>query len=307
VEIRTYIEDLFKYLDTFESRYGEFDTEAFLQTYNGIYAVFQALRQQRDKAVEVDHYFLSKIKQSPMSSSDMRQLAIQILTTYFESEADIDGQSNKAYLYCRDLRPIKQDVTYFTDHLVPLLFREGSLNNNFRLNRFFLGEITRYTTKFGRKAHEDLSPEEFAGLSDPAKFLELMRRRQVLGEDIMSDRGSLEFHMRRIDAFTKLGGKSRLHKYYLTEWQYLSKPSRWARFKVWLGDVWGRFKGAFKSARYFRLVMTQRSAAYLWYGLIIVLFIFLAIYIPNKWQDYKEHRLQEFRDKATSQTGGMIR
>lgn len=80
--IKTYIQDLFRYLEDYESNYSEFKTEAFFQTYNGIFAVFQALRKQRDKAVEVDLFFLENIKQAPLSSSDLRQLTIQILITF---------------------------------------------------------------------------------------------------------------------------------------------------------------------------------------------------------------------------------
>jgi hypothetical protein len=304
VDIKSYIEELFTYLDTFESKYAEFETQAFLQTYNGIYAVFQALRQQRDKAVDVDRYFLDKIQKSPLSSSDLRQLSIQILIAFFESEADIDGQSNKAYLYCRDLRPIKRDISFFEDHLIPLLFREGSLNNNFRLNAFFLGEIARYLNKFGRPIQENLSPEAFGALSDPAKFLELMRRRKVLGDEILADRGSLEFHLKRVDTFTKLGRLTKLNESYLTEWDYLRQTSFWATLKSSLGGLWGKFKGAFKSARYFRLVMTQRSAAYLFYGVIIMVFILLALYVPSKWQDYTQDRLEEFQKKASTTQSG---
>ena len=118
MDIKSYIDELFTYLDTFENRYSEFETQAFMQTYNGIYAVFQALRQQRDKAVDVDQYFLNKIQKSPLSSSDLRQLCLQVLITFFESEADIDGQSNNSYLYCRDLRPVKRDISFFEDYLL---------------------------------------------------------------------------------------------------------------------------------------------------------------------------------------------
>jgi hypothetical protein len=304
VDINSYVDDLFSYLDTFENRYAEFKTEAFLQTYNGIYAVFQALRQQRDKAVEVDRYFLDRIQKAPLSSSDVRQLSIQILIAFFESEADIDGQSNKAYLYCRDLRPVKRDISFFEDHLIPLLFRDGSLNNNYRLNSFFLGEIARYLNKFGRGIQDNLNPEAFGAMSDPAKFLELMRRRMLLGDDILSDRGSLEFHLQRVDAFGKLGRTSKLHEYYLTEWNYLRTTSFWSKLKSSSAELWGKFKGAFKNARYFRLVMTQRTAAYLLYGLIIVIFLLLALYVPSKWHDYSLDRMEEFQQKASSTQSG---
>lgn len=304
MDIKTYIEDLFRYLDTFESRYAEFETEAFLQTYNGIYAVFQTLRRQRDDALDVDQFFLKRIQKSPVSSSDLRQLTIQVLITFFESEADTDGRSNKSYLFCRDLRPIKRDISFFEDHLVPLLFREGSLNNNFRLNSFFLGQISRYLNKFGRPINKNITPEAFGALSDPGKFLELNRRRLVLGKDVMTDRGSLEFHLGRIDACKKLGRSSRLCESYLTDWGYLKEQSFWANLKIAAAGIWGKFKGAFKSARYFRLVMTQRAAAYLFYGVIMVIFILLAFYVPSKWHDYSMRKLEDFQNKATTLQSG---
>ena len=298
MDIKSYIEDLFDYLDKFENHYDEFKTEAFLQTYNGIYAVFQALNQQRDQAIEVDRFFLERIKKTPITSSDLRQLTIQLLITFFESEADIDGQSNKAYLYCRDLRPIKRDVAFFESHLVPTLFREGSLNNNFPLNDFLLKEIARYLGKFGRGLQTDLSPESFGAMDDSMKFLELMRRRLTLGTELTADRGSLEFHLMRVDAFGKIGAKGVLYDRYLTEWGYLRKDSFWSKIKAAMGDFWGRIKGAFKSLRYFRLVTTQRPAAYLLYGIIILFFVILAVYVPVKWSDYSQNQLDKMQQKA---------
>ncbi|MCP4705503.1 MAG: hypothetical protein GY865_12955, partial [candidate division Zixibacteria bacterium] len=148
-EIESYINDLFNYLDIYKNRQSEFKTEAFLQTYNGVSAVFNTLRQQRDEAVHVDLNFLDKIKATPLADSDLREITVQILITYFESEADTDGQSNKAFSYCRGLRTVKQDVPYFENYLMPLLLKERSLKDNFKLNAFFLEEIARYLNKFG--------------------------------------------------------------------------------------------------------------------------------------------------------------
>ena len=304
-QMESYITDLFKYLDTYENNYVKFDTEAFLQTYNGIYTVFQALREQRDKAVQVDQFFLEKIRQTPLTGSDLRQLCIQILVTYFESEADTDGQSNQAYLYCRGLRSIKQDVPYFENNLVPLLFRDGALNNNHELNVFLLGEIARYINKFGKSINTALSPEEFGGLSDPLKFLELSRRRLALGDDIIRDHGSLEFHLQRVRAFEKLGKSDRLSEFYLTKWEYLAKTSFWTTISDFFGELWGKVKGVFSNWGYFRLVMTQRNPAYFWYGFVMVIFILLAIYIPLKWNSYSDHKLEEFQQRSlTTQQQG---
>ncbi len=300
MDTKSYIDDLFRYLETFENRYTDFDTEAFLQTYNGIYTVFQPLRQQREEALAIDRYLLEKIKEMPLTSSDLRQVTIQVLVTFFESEADIDGQSNKAYLYVRDLRAVKRDVAFFENHLVPLLFRDGALNNNFELNKFFLKEIARYVGKFGGGLKTDVSPEAFGGKDDPLKFLELMRRRQVMGTELITDRGSLEFHLMQIDAFSKLASKNRLFDQYLTDWQYLKKTTFWSRVKEWFGNVWSGFRATFKSTRYFRLVMTQRPSGYIFYGAVIILFIFLAVYVPLKWSDYGNQKLEIFQQKAGS-------
>jgi len=296
--IKSYIDDLFKYFDVFETNYSSFETEAFLQTYHGTYAVFQALRKQRDKAVEVDLYFLDKIKQAPINSSDLRQLTVQVLITYFESEADTDGQSNKAYLYCRDLRPIKRDASFFEQQLVPMLFREGSLNNNLKLNAFVLHEIARYINSFASAIDTNMTPEQFGALNDPLKFLELERRRITLGTELAKDRTTLEFHLLGIGDFEKLSQKNRLFEHYLEEWNYLVRTTFWSRLKNSLASVWGKFKGTFKSFRYFRLSLSQRKPAYIFYSLVIIIFIFLAIYVPLKWISYSENKLKSFENRA---------
>jgi hypothetical protein len=296
--IKSYIEDLFKYISSYEAQSAEFETEAFFQTYNGIYAVFHALRQQRDKAIDVDQYFLEKIRHIPLNSSDLRQLTIQILITYFESEADTDGQSNAAYLHCRELRIAKRDVAFFQQSLMPILFKEGSLNNNEKLRMFFLKEIARYTNKFVSGVNVDLTPEAFNAMSEPLKILELARRRQELGTELFSDRNSLEFHLRRVEGLKKLGDKGKIFAGILTEWRYLEIPSFWGKVKKISGVLWAKFKGVFSSFRYFRLVLTQRNPAYLYYGLIIALFLVLAILVPMRWAGHSQDVLQKMNDRA---------
>ena len=291
--VRSHVDNLFRYLDTYERSYAQFQTEAFLQNYQGIRAVFQALRKQRDKAVALDEIFLEKIKQSPLTASDLRQLTIQVLVTFFESEADIDGLSNRAYSMCRGVRAVKQDVPFFENHLVPLLFRQGGLNDNVRLNSFFLGEIALYLNRYGRSLQTDLSPEQFGGLTDPMKILQLERRRVQLGSDLLADRTTLEFHLKRVAVFNKLRQKSKLNEYYLKQWGYLVDKSFWSRVKGFFGELWGKVRGVFSSWRYFGLVLSQRNPAYLFYGLLIVLFVLLAIYVPIKWSEYGRDRLEQ--------------
>ncbi|MEA3297253.1 MAG: hypothetical protein U9R56_05260 [candidate division Zixibacteria bacterium] len=298
VAVKTYVEDLFRYLDTYEREYSKFEAEAFLQTYNGICAVFQALCRQRDNAVEVDQTFLSRIKHTPLTSSDLRQITIQVLITFFESEADIDGQSNSAYSYCRGLRAIKQDVPFFENHLIPLLFQDGSFNNNHRLNSFFLREMARYFNTFGKPLQTGISPEAFAALSDPLKFLELMRRRLQLGNDLLQDRTSLEFHLQRIDAFNKLKQKKTSAEAYLRKWGYLKESSFWSRVKTVASVLTSKVKGVFSNWRYFRLVITQRNPAMVLYSLVIVVFILLAVYVPLKWVDYSNSRYDDLSNRA---------
>jgi hypothetical protein len=296
--ISTYIDDLFKYIDTYENNYAAFKTEAFFQTYNGIYSLFQALRQERQKAVEVDQYFLHKIKSGPLNSSDLKQMALQVMITFFESVADTDGQTNRAYLYCRDLRPVRRDVSYFEEHLVPLLHRPGSFNNNFDLNAFFLHEIGRFIQKFGQGVRNDLTPEQFDAMPDHGKLLELSRRRHELGEDLLRDRNSLEFHLHQVGTLDKLSQASPVFNQYLETWGYLTRVGFWDKVKSAGNVLWGKFKSLFSSFGYFRLSLSQRNPAYIFYGIIIIVFIWLAIYVPLRWNRYTEDKLIDFENRV---------
>jgi hypothetical protein len=250
--MKQYAEDLFKYINDYETKYSTFKTEAFFQTYNGVYTTFQPYRNQRNQAVELDYFLLDRVRETPLTASDLRQVAIQILITYFESEADTDGRSNQAYLHCRGLRAIKQDVPFFEQHILPMLCKPGSMKDNYLLNAFFLKEIARFINTFGKRVKVDLTPEAFSSMNDPMKFLELARRRLQLGEDLLKDRASLEFHLHRIDAFAKLGAKNKLFKQLLSEWGYLKKGDFWAKLSGWFGELFGKLKGAFRSGRYLR-------------------------------------------------------
>ncbi len=297
-QIQAYVDDLFRYIETYESNYQGFEVDGFLQTYNGIGTVFQASRQQRDKAIELDNLLSDKVKSSPVTSSDLRQSTIQLLVTYFESVANIDGQSGQTYAYCRGLRPVKQDIPFFEHHLLPLLFEPGALNGNFRLNKFFLSEIGRYMNEFGSPVKQDISPEEFNSLSVPMRFLTLIRRRQQFGEDLITDRTSLEFHLQRVNEFTRLAQRNKLAAQYIDDWKYIQKESFWTKILQGLSELLGKFKGAFSSWGYTRLVISQRNPAFVVYSLIVVLFLALAVYVPVKWLDYKEQRFEELVEHA---------
>ncbi|MCP4550278.1 MAG: hypothetical protein GY835_27780 [bacterium] len=295
--ITTYIEDLFKYLKDYESDYSTFEMEAFFQTYTGICAVFQALREQRDEAVEVDRVFLERIKQRPLNSSDLRQLTLQIIISLFESVADTDGQSNRAYMYCREFRNIKRDAAYFENFLMPLLTREGSLNNNIKLNHFFLKEIGRFIRTFSSASIADVNFEEFKGMPVHQKLLTLHLRRVELGDGIVEDRDSLEHHMRNTGVFEKLKHEGPIPTSYLREWNYLIEESFMDRLQEFLKEAWGKFKGFFSSFNYVRLALTQRYAGFVFYGLIIVMFILLAFIVPMRWLSYSDSKLTEFEQR----------
>lgn len=298
--MKSYIDDLFKYLETYETNYPQFETEAFLQTYNGIVTVFQTLRSDRNQAVEVDYYFLDKVKLYPLTTSDLRQLTVQILITRFEAEVDTDGRSNQAYSYCRNLRSVKQDVPFFERNLTSLLFKEGGLKDNYRLNFFLLEEIAAYINNFGKSVKADMSPEQFGGLTDPLKILELLRRRLALGAHLMKDRTSLEFHVQRVGALNRLGDKGRLYEQYLTKWDYLAETGLWSRLTARLKEVAAKGKGAFRSFGYFRLLSTQRKLAYLTYTLAVILYLAIAFGVTSYWNNYAERKLEQFQERANN-------
>jgi len=297
VDIKSYIVELFRYLECYESNYAEFKTEAFLQTYNGLRAVFKALREERNQAVEVDYAFLDAITPKPLTSSDLRQLTVQILISFFEAVADVDGRSNQAYDYCRKLRSIKQDVPFFEQHLLPLLFTKGALKGNFQLHCFLLEEIGKYLGSFGRQINADLNPEDFLAYDEGRKFLELTRRRQKLGTDLLSDRTSLEFHLERIGEFKRLSQKNQLYKSYINYWDYLRRTSFWAAVKAFFSELGGKGKGLFSSYQYTRLAFSQRKPAFFLTVFFILLWIAVAVAVPYAWSKYEDGKLNDLRQR----------
>lgn len=298
MNIKTYIDDLFRYLDTYETNYSQFETEAFMQTYNGIRTVFQALRKQRDQAVEVDYLFLDAVKLAPLTKSDLRHLTVQMLITYFESVADVDGRSNQAYDYCRGMRAVKQDVPFFESVLLPLLFKEGAFKDNFKLHSFLLGESANFLNKYGRPVNPDLSPEAFNALDDSRKFLELARRKLQFGNDLMADRSSLEFHLQRVGTLDKLSQKRKLFKDYLMQWNYLIKVSFWSKVKSFFGELGGKAKGFFSSFRYTKLVFSQRRPAFFLLTFLLLFWIFLAVMTPLWWIDYEQGQQDKIYERV---------
>ncbi|UCD62530.1 MAG: hypothetical protein JSW34_07105 [Candidatus Zixiibacteriota bacterium] len=298
--MKSYIDDLFKYIDTYETSYPQFETEAFLQTYNGIVTVFQTLRGDRNQAVDIDYYLLDKIKLHPLTASDLRRLTVQVLITRFEAEVDTDGRSNQAYSYCRNQRSVKQDVPFFERTLAAMLFKETALKDNYRLNAFLLGEIAAYINNFGKSVKVDMTPEEFDGLTDPCKVLELMRRRHALGSQLMRDRTTLEFHLQRVGTLNRLGDKGRLFENYLTQWDYLARTSLWSRLAGWTKEIRAKGRGAFSSFAYFRLLSTQRKLAYLTYTLVILLFLAIAFGVPAYWNSYAGDKLEQLQERSNS-------
>lgn len=297
--ITAVIDDLFRYVQDYETESGGFNVEAFINTYNGIKAVFQPLREQRRDAVEVDQLLLERIRQVHLSKSDLRQLTIQVLLSYFNAIANTDGTTNKAYYACRQMRKIPMDVRYFEEELMPLLTREGSLKGHLDLNRFFLEQIGKYIKEYGGSFKGNVTPEEFKGMPIQSKILILYLRRLELGNALVRDRNSLEFHMRRESGeFEKMTKSYSIADYYLdSQWKYIEKIGFWTRVKGFVGLAWARFRGSLTSMDYVKLSVAQRPPAYIYYLLIIVIFLFLALAIPLVWSNYRNSELEKFNNR----------
>ena len=50
--------------------------------------------------------------------------------------------------------------------------------------------------------------------------------------------------------------------------------------------------------------LTQRNPAYLFYGFVIVLFLAFAVYVPMKWGQYRQDRLEQMKEHLTELQGG---
>jgi len=195
------------------------------------------------------------------------------------------------------MRPVKQDVPFIEEQIIPILFRPGALNNNFRLHSFFLHEVARLLNSYGPPLVVDLSPEKFSALSDPLKFLQLCRRREHLGSSLFSDNGSLEYHVHRVGTFRKLGQKSKLHDAYLNEWNYLRKETFWSKVRASIKEFTGKLGGLFQSFRYTRLVFSQRRPAYFFHVLLILWWLALAILTPYLWDKYSDDKLKDLNER----------
>ena len=104
--------------------------------------------------------------------------------------------------------------------------------------------------------------------------------------------------MQRVATFNRIGAKGKLYEEYLTKWDYMASSSLWARLSEWLKDLGAKFKGAFQSFGYFRLLTTQRKLAYLTYTLAILISLAIAFGSMSFWAGYEEDKLQEFQQKA---------
>ncbi|MBD3333217.1 hypothetical protein GF356_10235 [candidate division GN15 bacterium] len=299
MKIRQYIDDLFRYISTYESNYSAFDFGAFQQTYNGIRAVFTALREYRDQAVETDYTLLDFIHKAPLKASDLRELTVQTLVTWFEMEVDVDNRSNQAYSYIRGLREVKQDVSYIEEQLLPKLFQPGALNNNFQLHNFFLVELASFMNAYGRPLMVDLTPEQFEAKNESQRVLELCRRRLQLGDALIQDRSSLEFHLQRVGYFERWASTNKLVETYLESWDYQAPQGSWiARLKKIVIDGYEKFKGLFRSYRYTTLMFSQRRPAYFLTIFLIVVWIGVGILAPVIWSSYSDGKLQKLRDRV---------
>jgi hypothetical protein len=304
MKVRQYIDDLFRYIGTYETNFSAFDFGAFQQTYNGIRALFGALREYRDQAVETDYILLDFIHKAPLKASDLRELTVQTLVTWFEMEVDVDNRSNQAYSYVRGLREVRQDVPYIEEQLLPKLFRAGALNNSFQLHSFFLIELSNFMNAYGRPLAVDLTPEQFEAKGDAHRIMELCRRRLQLGDSLLSDRSTLEFHLQRVGFFERWSRTNKLVEMYLETWDYRTKPGTFLqRVQKALVDALGKFKGLFRSYRYTALMFGQRRPAYVATVLLIVVWIGIAFLVPALWSGYSDSKLQDLNQRLTTVRG----
>lgn len=304
MKIRQYIDDLFRYISTYESNYSAFDFGAFQQTYNGIRAVFTALREYRDQAVETDYTLLDFIHKAPLKASDLRELTVQTLVTWFEMEVDVDNRSNQAYSYIRGLREVRQDVPYIEEQLLPKLFQPGALNNNPQLHNFFMVELANFMNAYGRPLAIDITPEQFEAKNDPHRVMELCRRRLQLGDSLIQDRSSLEFHLQRVGFFERWARTSKLVESYLEDWDYRARQGSWlSRVQKVLTDALGKFKGLFRSYRYTALMFGQRRPAYFLTIFLIVVWIGIGILVPVLWSSYSDSKLDQLNQRITTLRG----
>jgi hypothetical protein len=293
MDIKGNIDTLFRYVAEFEGRSPQFQTEAFMQTYHGIRAVFKSLVQDRNQAVETDYIFLDHVQRTSPGTSPLRNITAQVLISFFEAEADPDNRSNQAWSYIRSLRPVRPDAIYIEQHLASDLTTPDALHGDLQLSMFLLEQMADYMNKYGRPLDPALTPEAFSALDDHLKLLMLCRRRLELGPALLSERSSLEFALERTGALRGLSESSGLYSACLTRWGYLQESTFWSRVLGVIRPMIAKTKGLFLSTRYTRLLFSERRPAVFLQVFIILVWIALAVLTPVLWRHQNDKHLEE--------------
>jgi len=84
---------------------------------------------------------------------------------------------------------------------------------------------------------------------------------------------------------------------YLADWGYLAKSNFWSRCWRAVAIQATKVKRAFTSIKYLRFILSQRYPAVVLHLLLIVFFIWLGIYVPNRWQQYEREQLESFSER----------
>ncbi|HEX7401728.1 MAG TPA: hypothetical protein VF369_06085, partial [candidate division Zixibacteria bacterium] len=172
------INSLFNKISFYEDDPVSFSSSEFQENFVGLLALFEAEEGKVVDTQDVDRILSRRITQFDIHRSDLRKLSLHLLTMYYKYLANVPHPVDRAYVLCREKRRPKNDATYLMEELVPLVFKPGSLKDDFEFKYFFLERIAVFQSKFGGAPplFDTLSLDEIKNIPKSTLLLGLLRR-----------------------------------------------------------------------------------------------------------------------------------
>jgi hypothetical protein len=296
------INSLFNKISFYEDDPISFSSSEFQENFVGLLAMFEAEEDKVVDSQEVDRILSRRIIQFDIHRSDLRKLSLHLLTMYYKYLANVPHPMDRAYVLCREKRRPKNDAAYLMDELVPLVFKPGSLKNDFEFKYFFLERIAVFQSKFGGAPplFDTLSLAEIKIIPKSTLLLGLLRR-WLSNTGLVLREGTIENKCQQSGYFSSLGREDRFFRYILEKLEYYQQIPFYRKLWMVLKRGSRRILSVFSSLNFFVYLFTRRNMAYFLYLLLIVLFAWVSFMVPRWWKNFNNKKLRELRRAQASQ------
>lgn len=295
------INSLFDKISCYEEG-DSFNSREFQENFVGLLALFEAEEDKLEDVREVDRILSRRITQFDINRSDLRKLSLHLLTMYYKYSANVPHPLDRAYALCREKRKPKNDARYLLEDLVPLVFKTGSLKDDFEFKYFFLERIAVFQSKFGGAPPLDdtLSIDEIKNIPKPVLLSGLVRRWLTSTGSVQKE-GTIENKCLRYGYFGTLGREDRFYRFILEKLECYKPTPFYSKLWTLVKRFFQRIFSVFSSSHFFVYLFTRRNLAYLLYLLLIFLFIAVSVMVPRWWRNFNNKKLKELQKAQASQ------